>query len=144
MCLYVGGPLWSCACIVVYRTCTSYSDFRHIFLLSVNLCSMCGRKETAPSYISAEFAYHHCRVLLSHLGMFSASRRYSLPSSSPSLPCTHSPTSSLPHTLPPSFLPPLSLVYTQGTHILVYTIECVFGSDIIHISPLVPWAYTQL
>jgi hypothetical protein len=39
------------------------------------VCSMCGVKETAPTYISAEFAFHHCRVLLSHLGMFSASRR---------------------------------------------------------------------
>ena len=46
---------------------------------------MSGGKEVAPAYISAEFAYHHCRVLLSHFGMFSASRRYMCPQSPSSL-----------------------------------------------------------
>jgi hypothetical protein len=39
------------------------------------LASVCGEREKAPTHISVEFAYHHCRLLLSHLGMFSASRR---------------------------------------------------------------------
>jgi hypothetical protein len=39
------------------------------------LSSVCGEREKAPAYISVEFAFHHCRVLLSHLGIFSASRR---------------------------------------------------------------------
>ena len=39
------------------------------------LCSMCGEKAMAPCHYPSTFAFHHCRLFLSHLGMFAWSKR---------------------------------------------------------------------
>jgi len=39
------------------------------------LPSMCGEKASAPRHFPSTFAFHHCRVFLSHLGMFAWSKR---------------------------------------------------------------------